>query len=117
MTRPKNTRTTKWDIWAESYHGTRKEATVFAKRWKGPTEIKFIGDAKTPWGQSRKDQWRFRGFYPTMYRGQKVLTQALTLEQRKFHDKTSLVKIRGNTYSIGPKVVHARKRRKRKVKK
>jgi len=102
MARPKNTASTKWIIHHEEWFPNRKQAAAEGKRSKLPYEVTHVEGARTPFGSYRRNQWRLRTFWPSLYRGKKPLTAPLTAarakEVKKFHPNSKLVKIRGGSY-------------------
>ena len=82
---------------------TRKEAVRIGKQSKLPYEVQHVEGAKTMFGSYRRNTWRVRTFWPSLYRGKSPLTAPLpTLarakEVKKYHPNAVMHKIRGGSY-------------------
>jgi hypothetical protein len=102
--RPKNVGGTKWLIHRESWYPHRKDAEFFAKKQVLPYDIEHVPNAKTMFGNYRKDTWRLRTYALVIYKGFKVQTGGMSLsrakEVAKYHKGRKLIKVRKAYYYI-----------------
>jgi glutamate synthase domain-containing protein 2 len=102
--RPENKNGNRWTIRHEIWYPTKKEASDSARRLDSPYDIDYVSNAKTMYGNYRKNNWRLRTYRPVMYHNKRVQTGGMSHGQAvgvaKYHRNRKLVKIRKLYYYI-----------------
>ena len=102
--RPKDSKGSKWLIYHELWYPTRKEAEKWAKNHVLPYSIDHVPNAKTMYGNYRKDTWRLRRYRLVKYRGFTVQTIGMSLTEAKrvakYHKGRKMIKVRKAYYYI-----------------